>query len=132
MNSNRHSNYREIENNQADLRHYGFSYSKARSGFATKKVKSTTVQQLNSEKYENDASEDFTSIKQLLIDIIVQDSTEWMKVTESGDGTPYHEFKQSSKKYRFEKAFNDFFDTVKFKGIDNTNTEEISIRFALC
>ena len=31
--------------------------------------------------------------------------------------------------YRFEKAFNEFFGAVKFKGVDNTNPEEIKILF---
>ena len=31
--------------------------------------------------------------------------------------------------YRFERAFNEFFGTVKFKGVDNTNHEEIKILF---
>ena len=31
--------------------------------------------------------------------------------------------------YRFENAFNEFFDAVKFKGVDNTDREEIKILF---
>lgn len=67
--SDRNHNPKLIESDSADLRHYGFSYSKARSGFNTQKVKSTTIQQLDSDKYENDTKDDFTSIKQLIIDI---------------------------------------------------------------
>ena len=117
-----------IESDLEDLRHYGFSYSKARSGFNTKKVKSATIQQLDSGKYENDSNDDFTSIKQLIVDIDAQDNSEWMRITESGAGTPFEIFKKMSKTYRFEKAFNDFFETVKFKGVDN-NTDEIKIIF---
>ena len=127
--SNRNSNFRSIATDRADLRHYGFSYSKARSGFNTQKVKSTTIQQLDSDKYENDTKDDFTLIKQLIVDIDAQDNSEWMRITESGVGTSFSTFKQTSKKYRFEKAFNDFFDTVKFRGVDNTNSEEIKILF---
>lgn len=127
--SNRNNSPKSIETDQADLRHYGFSYSKARSGFNTQKVMSTTIQQLDSDKYENDSIDDFTSIKQLIVDIDAQDNSEWMRITESGAGTPFHTFKQSSKKYRFEKAFNDFFDSIKFRGVNNTNTEEIEIIF---
>ena len=127
--SNRNNNPQLIDSDRADLRHYGFSYSKARSGFNTQKVKSTTIQQLDSDKYENDAKDDFTSIKQLIVDIDAQDNSEWMRITESGVGTPFPIFKQTSKKYRFEKAFNDFFGTVKFIGVNNTNPEEIKILF---
>lgn len=127
--SNRNNNLQSIDSDLADLRHYGFSYSKARSGFNTQKVKSTTIQQLDSDKYENDSKDDFTSIKQLIVDIDAQDNSEWMRITESGVETPFTTFKQTSKKYRFEKAFNEFFDTVKFRGVDNTNPDEIKIIF---
>ena len=111
------------------MRHYGFSYSKARSGFNTQKVRSTTTQQLDSEKYENDSNDDFTSIKQLIVDIDTQDNSEWMRITKAGMQTPFTTFKQTSKMYRFEKAFNEFFEAVKFKGVDNTNSDEIKILF---
>ncbi len=127
--SNRNNNSQLIDSDLADLRHYGFSYSKARSGFKTEKVKSTTIQQLDSNKYENDSNDNFTSIKQLIIDIDAQDNSKWMKITESGAEIPFTTFKQTSKKYRFEKAFNEFFATVKFRGVDNTNSDEIKIIF---
>ena len=127
--SDRYNNRQSIDSDPEDLRHYGFAYSKARSGFNTQKVKSTTIQQLDSEKYENDSTDDFTPIKQLIVDIDAQDNSEWMRITESGAGTPFTAFKQVSKKYRFEKAFNEFFDTVKFRGVDNTNPDEIKIIF---
>lgn len=127
--TNRNNSPQSIESDQADIRHYGFSYSKARSGFNTQKVRSTTTQQLDSEKYENDSQDDFTSIKQLIVDIDTQDNSKWMEITKSGVGTPYNTFRLTSKIYRFEKAFNDFFDTVKFSGVDNTNLEEIKILF---
>lgn len=127
--TNRNNNPQLIDSDQSDLRHYGFSYSKARSGFNTQKVKSTTIQQLDSDKYENDSKDDFTSIKQLIVDIDAQDNSEWMRITKSGVGTPFTTFKQTSKIYRFEKAFNEFFGTVKFKGVDNTNPDEIKILF---
>ncbi len=127
--TNRNNNRQLIDSDQADLRHYGFSYSKARSGFNTQKVKSTTTQQLDSDKYENDSKDDFTSIKQLIVDIDAQDNSEWMRITKSGIGTSFDTFKQTSKMYRFEKAFNGFFNAVKFKGVDNTNHEELKILF---
>lgn len=127
--TNRNNNRQFIDSDLSDLRHYGFSYSKARSGFNTQKVKSTTTQQLDSEKYENDSNDDFTSIKQLIVDIDAQDNSEWMRITKAGMQTPFTTFKQTSKMYRFEKAFNEFFGEVKFKGVDYTNSEEIKILF---
>ena len=87
--TNRYNNPQLIDSDHSDLRHYGFSYSKARSGFNTQKVKFTTIQQLDSEKYENDSTDDFTSIKQLIIDIDAQDNSEWMRITKSGVGTSF-------------------------------------------
>lgn len=127
--SDRNNSPKLIDSDRADLRHYGFSYSKARSGFKTQKIISTTTQQLDSDKYETDSKNDFTSIKQLIVDIDAQDNSEWMRISESGEGISLPSFKQTSKRYRFEKAFNDFFETVKFKGINNTNPEEIKILF---
>lgn len=74
--SNHNNNRQLIDSDPADLRHYGFSYSRARSGFNTQKVNAATIQQLDSEKYENDSKDDFTSIKQLLVDIDAQDNSE--------------------------------------------------------
>ena len=127
--SNRNNNPNSIDSDEADLRHYGFSYTKARSGFNTKKVKSTTIKQLDSQKYEDDSEDDFTSIKQLIVDVDSQDNSEWMKITKSGTGISFASFKQASKMYRFEKAFNEFFETAQYKGVDNTNSEEIKIFF---
>ena len=129
IHSGRDNNRARIEEDTADLRHYGFSYSKARSGFNTGKIKSTTTQQLDSQKYENDSKEDFTLIKQLIVDINAQDNSEWMRLTRAGSSTTFNEFEHCSKMFRFEKAFNDFFDIVRFKGIDDTNKEEIKILF---
>ena len=81
--TNRNNSPQSIESDQADIRHYGFSYSKARSGFNTQKVRSTTTQQLDSEKYENDSQDDFTSIKQLIVDIDTQDNSKWMETMQT-------------------------------------------------
>lgn len=98
-----------IQADKKDIRSYGFAYSKARSGFKTEKVYSATTQQLDLNKYENDSKEDFTNIKQLLVDIDTQDNSEWMRITVNNVGINFDEFRKASKKFRFEKAFNSFF-----------------------
>ena len=127
--TNRNNSPQSIDSDQSDLRYYGCSYSKARSGFNTQKVKYSTTQQLDSEKREDDSNDDFTPIKQLIVDINAQDNSEWMRISKSGEGIPLASFKQTSKMYRFERAFNEFFDTIKFKDVDDTNREEIKILF---
>ena len=125
------NNEEQIRDDLKDLRHYGFAYSKARSGFKTDSVVSVTTQQVDNEKYEPDEQENFTRIKQLLIDIDVQDSSEWMKQCEERgiNDHKFDDFKKQSKGYRFEKAFNDFFEYVRYKGIDNNDTSEKRVLF---
>lgn len=132
IHSNRSNSPQSIASDLEDLRHYGVSYSKARSGFNTQKVKSTTTEQLDSEKYENDSKDDFTSIKQLIVDINTQDNDEWMRITKSHEDISFEAFKafqQTSKLHRFESAFNNFFDVVKFSNVDNTNQKGFEIVF---
>ena len=129
--SGRGNNEEKIVEDSKDLRHYGFAYSKARSGFKTEPVTSVTTQQVDNEKYEPDEHEDFTRIKQLLIDIDGQDSSEWMKQCEEQgiNDQKFDDFKKQSKGFRFEKAFNDFFDFVKYKGINNIDPNEKKVLF---
>lgn len=131
INSGLHNNEEQIIKDVLDLRHYGFAYSRARSGFKTEQVKSVTTEQIDDGKYEPDNQESFTRIKQLLIDIDGQDASDWKKYSEAGglNDVKYKEFKKQSKGYRFEKAFNDFFVGIKYKGIDNDDPKEKIVQF---
>ncbi len=119
----------KIQADSLDIRHYGCAYSKARSGFNTKPVKSSTTQQLDADNYDNDDNEDFTSIKQLIVDVKSQDNSAWDRIGASGANTSYSDFHQSSKIYRFEKAFNNFFESLKFAGVDEESTAEKIVSF---
>lgn len=130
INSNKNINRDYINNDLFDIRHYGFAYSKARSGFNTKKVTSTTTQQLDQSKYDNDEKDDFTSIKQLLVDIDEQDNSAWMKICTTHQGKTLEDFQISSKTYRFKNAFNNFFDKLQFQEVDNTALDEKKIIFS--
>ena len=127
--SGKHSSKESIDSDVEDIRHYGCSYSKARSGFNTEKVKTSTTMQLDSDKYEDDSKDDFTSIKQLFVDIDDQDKSLWMEISESQPNPSFDSFKPTSKKYRFEKAFKDFFDGLKFKKVDPTYPDEKKVVF---
>lgn len=129
--SGRNNNEESIAQDVKDVRHYGFAYSKARSGFRTAPIKSITTQQIDNDKYEADEQDDFTRIKQLLIDIDGQDSSEWMKQCQnrSISDQKFDIFKTQSKGYRFEKAFNDFFENVKYNGVDNNDPNEKKVLF---
>nr|MBR4281235.1 AAA family ATPase [Clostridia bacterium] len=129
ISSNKNNNANTIDSDTEDIRHYGCSYSKARSGFKTEKVTNITNQQLDDTRYEDDAKDDFTSIKRLLIDIDTQDNSQWMDETRKGSGLSFEAFRLISKKYRFEQAFNNFFEKMIFKRIDNTQADEKKILF---
>ncbi len=129
--SGRGNNENRIASDIEDIRYYGFAYSKARSGFKTEIVRSVTTQMVDLNKYEPDNQETFTTVKQLLIDLDAQDSSEWKKKSAEGglnDGV-YEDFNQSSRIYRFKNAFNSFFDNVKYSDIDNDNQNEKRVLF---
>lgn len=92
--SHRNFNEDSIRKDEFDIRHYGFAYSKARSGFKTKKVTSTTTQQLDNKMQDNDENDDFTSIKQLLVDIDAQDNSNWMQISQKRKGRTLKIIKQ--------------------------------------
>lgn len=126
----RNNNLAKIAEDEADIRHYGCVYSKARSGFNTGKVTAATTQQVDTEKYEEDDKEDFTGIKQLIVDIDTQDNADWMEITVSGTGTLFEDFKPTSKRFRFEQAFNNFFEVMRLKKVDRSLKGEIQILFS--
>ena len=121
---------KKIKEDILDIRHYGCAYSKARSGFNTKPVKSTTTQQLDADSYDNDDTDDFTSIKQLIVDVKAQDNSSLDKLISKGEYTSYEDFHRTSKIFRFENAFNNFFDTIKFEGVDEEATDEKKVTFS--
>lgn len=129
IHSNKNNSPDSINTDLLDIRHYGCIYSKARSGFNTAKVKTTTTQQLDQSKYDNDEKDDFTSIKQLLVDIDEQDNSSWMKKCKANKNASLEEFYLSSKTYRFKNAFNNFFDQLQFEEVDTTSPDEKKILF---
>lgn len=119
----------EIKNDTDDIRRYGCVYSKARSGFVTNKVKSTTTEQLDSGFYDNDSKDDFTSIKQLLVDLDAQDNSEWMDITRKNTGENFETFSARAKLTRFRDSFNGFFEDIKFDKVDLEDSQEKKIIF---
>jgi hypothetical protein len=85
--------------------------------------------QLDSDRYDDDSIDDFTSIKQLLIDIDSQDNSEWMDITRNGTGESYESFYERAKLTRFSKAFSDFFGNIKFQKVSSNDPAEKKIVF---
>ncbi len=130
--TNRNNNVDNLKNDSEDIRYYGFSYSRAKTGFRTQPIQSSKTEMLDSGKQEDDSGDDYTRIKQLLVDISEQDDSEWMKLCEKENGSSpvkFAEFKRKSRMYRFKMAFEDFFDDLKFTGIE-TNVGEKKIMFS--
>ncbi|CAD5352310.1 MULTISPECIES: AAA family ATPase [Citrobacter] len=69
----------KIGSDNKDLRNYGCVYSKARSDYKTQKITSTTISELDKNKHDIDTVEDFTSLKQLIIDIVNQDNSAYVE-----------------------------------------------------
>ena len=130
--TDRYNNPNSLNNDTEDIRYYGFSYSRAKTGFKTNPINSSQTESIDSDKYDDDSNEDYTRIKQLLVDISGQDNSDWMKLCRSGAGNSkesFEVFKKSSRLHRFTEAFDGFFSNMKFSEIDegsgNNNEKKI-------
>lgn len=100
-----------------DILFNGCVFSKARSGFKTKNIESVKTNRLDTNKFDDDSSDDFTLTKQLLVDIEAQDSSEWMDYSRSNPGADIRSYESKLRMFRFENAFNNFFKNIKFSKI---------------
>ncbi len=118
-----------IDNDKNDIRHYGVAYSGAKAEFTTAPITSTTTRQLDSNRYNSDDKTQFTEIKQLLVDLNAEDNADWMRLSKERKDISIDEFLQSSRLSRFENAFNSFFNSIEFKGINESSVKEKEIEF---
>lgn len=103
--------------NPSDIIYNGCIFSKARSGFNTNNIESVKSNQLDIDKFDDDSSDDFTSTKQLLVDIEAQDASEWMEYSKNNPGADINQYEQKLKMARFRNAFNNFFENIKYSRI---------------
>jgi len=124
--ADKNNNPQLIESNPQDIRHYGCVFSKARADYKTKKITSTTTKSLDMEKYDNDQEDDFTSLKQLIVDVQNQDTSEYAEINKSlgPNPKPWNDFFVTSKIYRFKNAFDTFFEKLKYEKVANSNSEK--------
>lgn len=128
--SNKNNNLNNIKRDDKDPRHYGSLLSKPRADYKTSIITSSTTQELDKNKYDDDNNDDFTSLKQLLVDIQSEDNDHYREINQecSKRGlSPMSEdeFELSSKMHRFKKAFNTFFDNIKYNKVSNSNGEKL-------
>lgn len=128
--SNLNNNRTRIDEDLFDIRHYGCVYSKARADFNVKVIKGTTSLDVDSNRYDRDDNEDFSNLKQLIIDIQETDSEQLRgQMAQSPEQNfRYADFEPSSKIYRFKQAFDQFFETISYGGVHTENGQKV-VRF---
>lgn len=117
--SSAHNSESKIGEDINDIRHCGCVYTKARADYQSKSITSTTASELDTSSYGDDGSDDYTSLKQLIVDVDTMDSREnWKECKKSpGDGRMIDNLIQSSRIHRFQQAFDNFFDSIKYVGV---------------
>lgn len=124
--SNRSYNSELIETNILDIRHYGCIFSKARADYKTERIAGTTTKQLDTDKYEIDQDDNFTSLKQLIVDIHNQDNSEYAEINRGLGSVPktWEDFYLTSKIFRFKNAFDNFFEKLEYYKVADENFEK--------
>lgn len=125
--SNKNNNRQQIETNTLDIRHYGCVFSKARADYKTQQITSTTTKALDTDKYDNDREDDFTSLKQLVVDIQNQDNSDYVELNKGLGASPksWDDYYPSSKIYRFKNSFDNFFNNLKYERVIDRNNEKV-------
>lgn len=114
-----------ISSDKTDPRHYGCSISKARANYKTDKIKHASTSELDGNKYSEDNDDNFTSLKQMFVDIVSQDEHDYTIINEGkdhADTITVQEFRlNQSKQYRFVRAFDEFFSDrgLKYGEVNN-------------
>lgn len=126
---NRNNDRDGIARDNLDLRHYGCVYSKARADFSVRKLTGTTSLDIDADSYDDDSKEDFSSLKQLVIDLQYEDSGKLQEKIETSPThslttAEYNAFMQSAKMYRFRSAFDNFFENIKYKKVESADGEK--------
>jgi predicted ATPase len=126
VHSDRSNNRASIDTDTLDLRHYGCVFSKARADYKTKQIQSTTTKKLDIDRFDTDSEDDFTSLKQLVVDIENQDNSDYANANRNGGGTAvlWDHFYPNSKIYRFKSAFDNFFDKIKYDRVADLQGEK--------
>ncbi len=115
-----------FDNNPLNIRFCGCVASKARADYKTAQIKSTTTRQLDVEKSDVDQNDDFTSLKQLIVDVESQDKSEYADLNVSLGTNPksWPDFYPTSKIYRFKNAFDEFFEKIEYDKVADMNSEK--------
>ncbi len=120
--SDRSNNPSSIKSNTTDPRHYGCAYTKAKTDYIPKEIRSITGQVIDGDIYKETSETDATSLKQLLIDIETQDNNDFARLGRENSNVSWERFEPTSRRHRFSSAFNTFFEGIlSYDGIDTVN-----------
>lgn len=107
-----------------DMRSYPCVFSKARADFKTDIINAVSTKALDTDVHVDDTEDNYTSLKQLIVDIENQDNAEYTQRNKVAR-LDYDQFLPSSKMYRFSNAFNTFFGNISFDRIENIRNEKV-------
>ena len=107
-----------------DMRYYPCVFSKARADFKTDRINAVSTKALDTDTHVNDNDDNYTSLKQLIVDIDNQDNAEYTQRNKVAR-LDYAQFLPTSKMYRFSNAFNTFFGNIGFDRIEDINNEKV-------
>ena len=132
IHSDRNNNSSSIQSDNKDPRSYGSVFSRPRADYKTSKIESVKTNELDKNKYDSDKDDNFTSLKQLIVDVQNQDNEQYRDINDKRNQqgqTPMStaDFEPISKIYRFKSAFNGFFETIKYKKVGNASGEKVVI-----
>lgn len=130
IHSDKNNSPDSIHSDNKDPRSYGSVFSRPRADYKTSKIESVKTNELDKNKYDSDKDDNFTSLKQLIVDVQNQDNERYSDINDERQAQNLPamtkgEFEQVSKIYRFKKAFNDFFDKIKYKKVSNKANEKV-------
>lgn len=116
--------FEQILKDDKDIRHYGCVFSRPRADYKTDTIKHTTTLDLDKDRYESDLTDNFTYLKQLLIDIQSQDYETYYSLNSENNvkglpPVPFDQFYKQSKIYRFKNAFDNFFQNIRYDSVCN-------------
>lgn len=111
MYTNTNSSNPEVDSNPLNIRFGGCSYSKARANFGADPIKSITNSQLDEDKYDLGNNDNFTSLKQLFVDIVTLDYQDYTLNGKNLENSPnsWSNFHPSSRIFRFQSVSDNFF-----------------------
>ena len=121
-----------IHSDNKDPRSYGSVFSRPRADYKNSKIESVKTNELDNNKYDSDNDDNFTSLKQLIVDVQNQDNEQYRDMNDKRyqqcqSPMSTADFEPISKIYRFKRAFNGFFETIKYKKVGNASGEKVVI-----